>query len=74
MDQDLKATISRIAAALDRLAPPTPPGADITLGENDFEPPHKWQEWAIAGGFTLAAIGLIATGFATVHKRSHARR
>ena len=29
MDQDLKATLSRIAEALDRLAPPTPAGADI---------------------------------------------
>ncbi len=33
MDQDLKATISRIAAALDRLAPPLPPGADINGAE-----------------------------------------
>jgi len=33
MDQDLKATISRIAAALDRLAPPTPPGTDINGAE-----------------------------------------
>ena len=33
MDQDLKATISRIAAALDRLAPPLPPGADINAAE-----------------------------------------
>src|ERR1700733_8096182 len=33
MDQDLKATLSRIAAALDRLAPPAPASADITATE-----------------------------------------
>ena len=33
MDQDLKATLSRIAEALDRLAPPVPPSADINGAE-----------------------------------------
>ena len=33
MDQDLKATLSRIAEALDRLAPPAPPSADIDAAE-----------------------------------------
>ena len=33
MDQDLKALISRIAEALDRLAPPAPPSADINEAE-----------------------------------------
>src|SRR5512146_1144719 len=33
MDQDLKATLSRIAEALDRLAPPAPKGADIKGSE-----------------------------------------
>src|SRR5471032_756266 len=33
MDQDLKATLSRIAEALDRLAPPAPPSADIEGAE-----------------------------------------
>jgi predicted AAA+ superfamily ATPase len=33
MDQDLKATLSRIAEALDRLAPPAPAGADINTAE-----------------------------------------
>ena len=33
MDQDLKATLSHIAEALDRLAPPAPPSADITAAE-----------------------------------------
>ena len=33
MDQDLKATLSRIAEALDRLAPPAPAGADINAAE-----------------------------------------
>ena len=33
MDQDLKATLSRIAEALDRLAPPAPPSADIGAAE-----------------------------------------
>ena len=33
MDQDLNATLSRIAEALDRLAPPAPAGADINTAE-----------------------------------------
>ncbi len=33
MDQDLKATLSRIAEALDRLAPPAPPSADMDGAE-----------------------------------------
>ena len=33
MDQDLKATLSRIVEALDRLAPPGIPGADIAAAE-----------------------------------------
>jgi uncharacterized protein len=33
MDQDLKATLSRIAEALDRLAPPAPPTADMAAAE-----------------------------------------
>jgi hypothetical protein len=33
MDQDLKATLSRIAEALDRLAPPAPSSADIGAAE-----------------------------------------
>ena len=33
MDQDLKATLTRIAQALDRLAPPAPPSADISGAE-----------------------------------------
>jgi uncharacterized protein len=33
MDQDLKATLSRIAEALDRLAPPLPPSADMDSAE-----------------------------------------
>src|SRR5258708_18299480 len=33
MDQDLKATLSHIAEALDRLAPPAPPSADIAAAE-----------------------------------------
>src|ERR1700687_4465732 len=33
MDQDLKATLSRIAEALDRLAPTAPASADITAAE-----------------------------------------
>jgi len=33
MDQDLKATLSRIAEALDRLAPPAPPSADLGAAE-----------------------------------------
>lgn len=47
MDQDLKATISRIAAALDRLAPPTPPGADINGAEA-----YVWH----AAGHRLEAV------------------
>ena len=47
MDQDLKATISRIAAALDRLAPPTPPGADINSAEA-----YVWH----AAGHRLEAV------------------
>jgi hypothetical protein len=33
MDQDLKVRLSRIVEALDRLAPVTPPGADLDAAE-----------------------------------------
>ena len=47
MDQDLKATISRIADALDRLAPPAPPSADINAAEA-----YVWH----AAGHRLEAV------------------
>jgi uncharacterized protein len=47
MDQDLKATLSRIAAALDRLAPPAPPSADISAAEA-----YVWH----AAGHRLEAV------------------
>lgn len=47
MDQDLKATLSRIAEALDRLAPPAPPGADINAAEA-----YVWH----AAGHRLEAV------------------
>ena len=47
MDQDLKATLSRIAEALDRLAPPAPPSADIEAAEA-----YVWH----AAGHRLEAI------------------
>ena len=47
MDQDLKATLSRIAEALDRLAPPAPASADITAAEA-----YVWH----AAGHRLEAV------------------
>jgi hypothetical protein len=47
MDQDLKATLSRIAEALDRLAPSAPASADITAAEADV-----WH----AAGHRLEAV------------------
>ena len=47
MDQDLKATLSRIAEALDRLAPPNPPTADIANAEA-----YVWH----AAGHRLEAV------------------
>ncbi len=47
MDQDLKATLSRIAGALDRLAPPVPASADITAAEA-----YVWH----AAGHRLEAV------------------
>src|SRR5260370_1259070 len=47
MDQDLKATLSRIAEALDRLAPPAPPSADINRAEA-----HVWH----AAGHRLGTV------------------
>src|SRR4249920_414569 len=47
MDQDLKATLSRIAEALDRLAPPAPAGADIAAAEA-----YVWH----AAGHRLEAV------------------
>ena len=47
MDQDLKATLSRIAAALDRLAPSNPPTADIANAEA-----YVWH----AAGHRLEAV------------------
>ncbi|MBM3649977.1 MAG: ATP-binding protein [Alphaproteobacteria bacterium] len=47
MDQDLKVTLSRIAAALDRLAPPAPAGADLAATEA-----YVWH----AAGHRLEAI------------------
>jgi predicted AAA+ superfamily ATPase len=47
MDQDLKATLSRIAEALDRLAPPAPDSADITAAEA-----YVWH----AAGHRLEAV------------------
>ena len=47
MDQDLKATLSRIAEALDRLAPPAPPSADIAAAEA-----YVWH----AAGHRLEAV------------------
>ncbi|MFZ5783071.1 MAG: ATP-binding protein [Pseudomonadota bacterium] len=47
MDQDLKATLSRIAEALDRLAPPAPPSADIDAAEA-----YVWH----AAGHRLEAV------------------
>ena len=47
MDQDLKALISRIAEALDRLAPPAPPSADINEAEA-----YVWH----AAGHRLEAV------------------
>jgi predicted AAA+ superfamily ATPase len=50
MDQDLKATLSRIVEALDRLAPATPPGADINAAEA-----YVWH----AAGHRLEAISKV---------------
>ncbi|MDP1963412.1 MAG: ATP-binding protein [Reyranella sp.] len=47
MDQDLKETLSRIAEALDRLAPPAAPGADIGVAEA-----YVWH----AAGHRLEAV------------------
>src|SRR5258707_1633008 len=47
MDQDLKATLSRIAEALDRLAPSAPAGADIKAAEA-----YVWH----AAGHRLEAV------------------
>ncbi|MEA2802947.1 MAG: uncharacterized protein QOE49_3042, partial [Rhodospirillaceae bacterium] len=47
MDQDLKATLSRIAEALDRLAPTAPASADITAAEA-----YVWH----AAGHRLEAV------------------
>ena len=47
MDQDLKATLSRVAEALDRLAPPAPASADITAAEA-----YVWH----AAGHRLEAV------------------
>lgn len=47
MDQDLKATLSRIAEALDRLAPPAPASADIGSAEA-----YVWH----AAGHRLEAV------------------
>ena len=47
MDQDLKAALSRITEALDRLAPPVPAGADITAAEA-----YVWH----AAGHRLEAV------------------
>src|SRR5258708_30643817 len=47
MDQDLKATLSRITEALDRLAPPAPPSADIATAEA-----YVWH----AAGHRLEAV------------------
>src|SRR5260370_26678271 len=47
MDQDLKATLSRIAEALDRLAPSAPPSADIAAAEA-----YVWH----AAGHRLEAV------------------
>jgi hypothetical protein len=47
MDQDLKVTLSRIAEALDRLAPPAPAGADIAAAEA-----YVWH----AAGHRLEAV------------------
>ncbi len=55
MDQDLKATLSRIAEALDRLAPPAPPGADIAAAEA-----YVWHAGSSqAGGHRLEAIAKV---------------
>ena len=50
MDQDLKATLSRIAEALDRLAPPAPKGADIKSAEA-----YVWH----AAGHRLEAVAKV---------------
>src|SRR5476651_2307987 len=50
MDQDLKATLSRIAEALDRLAPPAPPSADIDAAEA-----YVWH----AAGYRLEAVNKV---------------
>ena len=50
MDQDLKATLSRIAEALDRLAPPAPPSADINGAEA-----YVWH----AAGHRLEAVAKV---------------
>jgi len=47
MDQDLKTLLSRVAEALDRLAPPTPSGADLASAEA-----YIWH----AAGHRLEAI------------------
>ena len=47
MDQDLKATLSRIVEALDRLAPPAPAGADMKGAEA-----YVWH----AAGHRLEAV------------------
>jgi hypothetical protein len=50
MDQDLKATLSRIAEALDRLAPSAPKGADIKSAEA-----YVWH----AAGHRLEAVAKV---------------
>ncbi len=50
MDQDLKDTLSRIAEALDRLAPPAPKGADIKSAEA-----YIWH----AAGHRLEAVAKV---------------
>jgi len=47
MDQDLKATLSRIVEALDRLAPSVPPSADMSKAEA-----YVWH----AAGHRLEAV------------------
>ena len=47
MDQDLKATLSRIVEALDRLAPSAPPSADTNAAEA-----YVWH----ASGYRLEAV------------------
>src|SRR5262249_62386861 len=53
MDQDLKATLSRIVEALDRLAPSPPPGADMNQAEA-----YVWH----AAGHRLEAVARVNPG------------